>query len=280
MSADGSHYNQRSRSERARVGNPRRLRTAVFEVREHELHRLREAVMRFIGAWDLMPDLTCICTDNCWGRCVIDQMPVDELLCAVGDDLHERSGCSHENDEELAQRRTAAKRAIAANRPLTAKFLERLTQLEPTYAGIVVADMRWADVGPLWWEAREAVAHGAEVLCPEWWHEHTPLPADLAVLADIAATRLERVAPSSVFTSPDDMSRGRSGKDGPMAVSEMVAYAALALLLRNVVHGSLSVDLYRPFAAVLPLHELIVEVSHAPARAADRDRLPGDHRAR
>jgi len=199
------------------------------------IRNLRRALVDFGNAFDLLQGTECDCDDPTCPNRSPETMTAERLLDWLADAWHGLAGCGHVGDEGPPP----AAALLERNRWLAAHFARELETMGDEAWRTVLARFRDAAVTPLFEEAASLVSHGV---------------AESFADGDDAPECQRALAAASAWADAwalDDA----TVEDLETAVE----CASLALLGFAVADRRLTEALYEPFAASVPLNELILQ---------------------
>jgi hypothetical protein len=210
--------------------------TVDTEARNRAIQDLRRALVQFGRAFDLLHGAECDCDDpNCANRNP-DTMTAERLLDWLADAWHGLAGCGHSGEPEIPPTAAALRER---NLRLAGHFARGLGRLSD--AGWQSALERFRPLGstPLFQEAEALVAHGVDsaIIGADEEEPWTPLALDAAD------------AWADAWALPEDSAD---------ALRVAVECGVLGLLGCGLADRRLTDVLYEPFAAAIPVNELIL----------------------
>jgi hypothetical protein len=205
------------------------------DARNRAIRDLRRALVDFGNAFDLMQGIECDCDDPTCPNRTPQTMTAERLMDWLADAWHGLAGCGHVGEEVPPTPEALRER----NRWLVAHFARELEVLGDEGWRNVLARFRDAAVTPLFEEAASLVSHGVTENFPEAEEDPEGQRALGAANAWADAWALDDAATDDLETA--------------------VECGALALFGFGIADRRLTEALYEPFAAAVPLNELVMQ---------------------
>jgi hypothetical protein len=206
------------------------------EARNRAINDLRLALVQFGRAFDLLHGAECDCDDPKCANRNPETMTAERLLDWVADAWHGLAGCGHHGEDEAPPTAAALRER---NLRLAGHFARSLGRLSDAGWRAALERFQPLSATPLFQEAEALVAHGVDsaIIAADDEEPWTPLALDAAdAWADAWALDEQSVD----------------------ALRVSVECALLSLLGCGVADRRLTEVLYEPFAASVPVNELIV----------------------
>ena len=201
--------------------------------RNHAITELRRALVGFGNAFDLLQGTECDCDDPSCPNRSPETMTAERLLDWLADAWHALAGCGHVGEDEPPTPQALLER----NQRLVGHFAHALESLGDEGWRSVLARFRGVAVTPLFEESASLVSHGVTETFADAEDDPACQRAVSAAGAWADAWALDEVATEDLETAAE--------------------CGALALLACGVADARLTETLYEPFAASIPLNELI-----------------------
>jgi hypothetical protein len=205
------------------------------DARNRAIKNLRRALVDFGQEFDLLQGTECDCDDPTCPNRSPETMTAERLLDWLADAWHGMAGCGHVGDDAAPP----AAALLERNRCLAAHFARELESMGDDAWRAVLVRFRDAAVTPLFEEAASLVAHGVV----ESFGEGEDSPECQRGLAAAGAW-------ADAWALDD-----ATVEDLETAVE----CGVLSLLAFHVADRRLTEALYEPFAAAIPLNELILQ---------------------
>jgi hypothetical protein len=214
---------------------PGAARRPETDARNRAISDLRKALVSFGNAFDLLTGTECDCDDPTCPNRSPETMTAERLLDWLADAWHGLAGCGHVGDEAPPPPAVMLDR----NRWLVAHFARHMETMGDEGWRSVLARFRDIAVTPLFEEAASLVSHGVTEIFPDAEDDPACQRALHAADAWADAWALDEATLEDLGTA--------------------IECAALALFGFGIADARLTEALYEPFAAAVPLNELVFQ---------------------